>query len=40
MVNISPVAGYEEKNEPHMFAKPRPNNCNKESLIRRVDFEQ
>jgi hypothetical protein len=39
MFNILPVAGYEEKNEPHIFAMPSPNNCNKENLIRMVDFE-
>lgn len=32
MVNILPVAGYAEKNEPHIFDKPRPNNCNEGKL--------
>jgi hypothetical protein len=26
------VAGYAEKNEPQIFAIPRPNNCAKENM--------
>jgi hypothetical protein len=26
------VAGYEEKNEPQIFAIPRPNNCANENM--------
>jgi hypothetical protein len=32
MLNILPVAGYAEKNEPQIFAIPRPNNYNKENM--------
>jgi hypothetical protein len=30
--NILPVAGYAEKNEPQIFAIPRPNNCVKQYM--------
>lgn len=26
-----PVVGYAEKNEPQIFATPRPNNCQKKN---------
>jgi hypothetical protein len=32
VLNILPVAGYEEKNEPQIFAMPRPNNYNKANM--------
>jgi hypothetical protein len=32
VVQYLPVAGYAEKNEPHIFAMPRPNNCAKQNM--------
>lgn len=35
-IEILPVVGYDEKNEPRTLATPRPNNCPKENSRRAV----